>query len=137
MFLDSLGLPEPTIKLMPDKRVYNIGDPITVDCSIEEGNTTGIQFALNIAGSTVCYPCYFLCVLIMILLQYHNDKDVHFVEKTVKVTEDMDTISCTVSNEFGWENVQMRNLIVKCRFFSVEPLLFRNDLAYLSNIFLI
>ncbi|CAJ0583973.1 unnamed protein product, partial [Mesorhabditis spiculigera] len=93
---DSMGLPEPKTKVMPDTTVYKIEQDITVECSLEN-EYKGQNLTLEITAGNQ---------------QKRNDKGMLFVSMNLKVTKELDTIACMVSDSEGRQNVQMRNILV-------------------------
>ncbi|CAJ0935199.1 unnamed protein product, partial [Mesorhabditis belari] len=91
---DSMGLPEPTIKLMPNEGVYKIGEKITVECSVET-NEKNLSIEITSAGK-----------------RFHNDRQMNFLSKEIEISKEIDTIACLVSDKDGRQNVQMRNIVI-------------------------
>ncbi|PAV82926.1 hypothetical protein WR25_00953 [Diploscapter pachys] len=91
----SLTLPEPRITITPEHENYIIGQNITVNCSISAHEKDNGHINVDLTVGT-----HFS----------QNDHGSKFVTINKNVEESMDTVTCTVSDTDGRQNVAMRKI---------------------------
>ncbi|EYC06015.1 hypothetical protein Y032_0078g1149 [Ancylostoma ceylanicum] len=96
---DSLGLPEPIVKITPDHPdgIYNQNDKISINCSVPVDVAKG---HLNIDLSAGTHSA-------------SNDHGVSWVAEEVEADSSIDTVTCAVTDTDGRQNVAMRHILVK------------------------
>ncbi|KAK6746573.1 hypothetical protein RB195_000073 [Necator americanus] len=96
---DSLGLPEPVVKITPDHLdgVYLQNDKITINCSVPVDVSKG---HLNIDLTAGSHSA-------------SNDHGVSWVAEEVEADSSIDTVTCAVTDTDGRQNVAMRHLLVR------------------------